>query len=318
MRKLLMAKEPLIHIGFPKPASKWLQRYLFQPQQDHIQLMDPFQTHAHFKIPPVLTFQPEKVQAFLKEQIGLKDVGNDKTPVITSEVLCGSPFCGGYDRKELADRLKLVFPEGKILIIIREQKAMILSLYKSVVTWGLPHSLKQFINPLNPEIVPQFNFEYLRYDRVVSYYHLLFGKERVLVLPFEKLLKEPNAFVTAIHEFSGQTDGLQEKLTRLPYNKKSNASPPITRLLMQHWVNYLFVATAFNYSGLFRDRKGPFFKCLNPLMRVSRILPEYVHQRVKTCCKSYIQSQTQGEFAESNRALETLLQIDLSSFGYEV
>ena len=52
-----------------------------------------------------------------------------KVPVISHERLSGYPHSGGHDSKEIAHRLAAVFPNAKVVIVIREQKSMILSNY---------------------------------------------------------------------------------------------------------------------------------------------------------------------------------------------
>ena len=50
--------------------------------------------------------------------------------------LSGHPYSGGYDSRMIADRVAEVFPEARILIVIREQRSMIVSTYKQYVNAG--------------------------------------------------------------------------------------------------------------------------------------------------------------------------------------
>jgi hypothetical protein len=53
--------------------------------------------------------------------------------VITDERLSGNPQSGGYDSRELADKTPRTFPDSKMLIVVREQTAIIYSSYKQYV-----------------------------------------------------------------------------------------------------------------------------------------------------------------------------------------
>ncbi len=309
---------PLIHIGFPKAASTWLQKYLFQPDQGYIKIMNPIDAQLNLIDPPALSFEPQTVHAFLRKQIKQRDPQERSIPVITSEALSGKPYGGGYNRKELADRLKTIFPQARVLIIVREQKSMILSLFKLVVNWGLPHSLAQFLNPIDPRIAPQFNYDYLCYDKVVAYYQLLYGKKNVLVLPFEQFKMDPASFIGALKYFSPHQDKLPKNATPLPYDAKVNISPPITHLILRHWINYYLLKTPFNYSGPITNQKGFLFRCIKYSLGIQKFLPDAVNRHIKDKYKSYIKTQTLGKFGESNRALEKLIQTDLSQYGYDV
>jgi hypothetical protein len=311
---------PLIHIGFPRSASTWLQTCLFQPEQGFPQIMDPVSAHMNFIESPVFTFRPEKVEKWMAEKIGASGPKWPKgaTPVITQEGLAGKIFGAGYNGKEIADRIKTVLPEGKILIVIREQKAILLSLYNLYIKWGLPHSLGQLLNPIEPRIAPQFKYVYLHYHLIVSYYQGLFGKDKVLVLPFEQFISQPDSFARSIFEFSGNMEDYESRLNRLPFKTKVNASEPFMRLKWQRWVNYMFITSAFNYSGLIKNRERSWLmKILNQSMRVFDHLPERVHQRAKKKAAAFIEKESRGKFADSNRALEDLIQMDLSPYGYE-
>ena len=58
------------------------------------------------------------------------------SPVVSFERFSGNPFSGGYDSKEIADRLVQVFPDARVLVVVREQRSMIVSTYKQYVREG--------------------------------------------------------------------------------------------------------------------------------------------------------------------------------------
>lgn len=312
-------KAPLIHIGFPRSASTWLQSYLFNQEHGFAKIMGPIDVQLNLIDPPAFAFEPDKSKAFIGQKTADIEGLKNRVPVITSEALCGSAFGGGYDGKELADRLHMVCPDGRILIIVREQKALIFSLYALIIQWGLPHSMKQFLNPVGPRIAPQFNYEWLQYDRIVSYYHDIFGKHRVLVLPFEQFTTEPERFIKSLNAFSGNWQYSEGDSHDLPFNIKSNSNPMYLRLVFQRWINYVFLSSAFNYSGFIKDtKKSSLLKYIRACQGIPDVFPNFVNERAKKGCQKYIEEEARGKFAESNRKLNDLVNLDLSTYGYEM
>jgi hypothetical protein len=57
-------------------------------------------------------------------------------PMVSSERLSGNPHSGGYDSAVLAERLHQVFPGARVLVMIREQRSMILSSWAQYVRVG--------------------------------------------------------------------------------------------------------------------------------------------------------------------------------------
>ena len=57
-------------------------------------------------------------------------------PVLSNEEFSGNPHSGSYQSLENARRLHRIFPEAKVLIVIRRQVDQILSSYKQYVSRG--------------------------------------------------------------------------------------------------------------------------------------------------------------------------------------
>lgn len=126
---------PLIHIGYPKSGSTWLQRNVFRNPK-----LGFFEQSRH-KVTELLiapnTFDFEAAtcrQQFLPDIQQAQERGLHS--VLSQEMLTGRAHTGGYNGATNAERLAQVFPNAKILIVIREQKRMILSSYKQYVKGG--------------------------------------------------------------------------------------------------------------------------------------------------------------------------------------
>ena len=201
--------QPLIHIGYPKALSSWLQKELFIPEMGFWPAMRPLSVQRRFIDPAPFFYRSEPIGKWLRDQLS-----EDKSlvPVISSESLSGNMRHGGYNAEQLARRISDTFSEPKILCIIREQKQLIRSLYSEVVKWGMPHSIANFLQPNRFRIAPQYRHEYLQFDGLVAHYQQRFGVENVLVLPYEMFCHTPGQFVDRVSTFSGVSSAYDETI----------------------------------------------------------------------------------------------------------
>src|SRR5690606_25025320 len=175
---------PLIHIGYPRTGTTWLQKMLFAsppfaPLGGKPKALGLRMVYGTKWLRDPLDFDPEAIRAIH----AATPCGNDKIPVISDEGLCGKPIRGGIDSAEIASRIFTCFPEAKILITVREQASHTKSLYDLWLRAGGRCSLKAFITPGEEYRVPLFRPDCLRYDRLARHYATQYGAENVLVLP---------------------------------------------------------------------------------------------------------------------------------------
>ena len=157
---------PLIHIGYNKAASTWLQKRFFKNPKTGFQWTrkGPGTGVTALASARPLEFSVEKSRAiFAAELESARAKG--LTPVVSLERLAGHPFSGGFDSKELAHRLTGVFPGARFLAVFREQKSMIVSTFKQYVKAGGTSSLERFIDPPRHRHVrlPQFDLHHFEY-----------------------------------------------------------------------------------------------------------------------------------------------------------
>ena len=147
---------------------------------------------------------------------------------------------------------------------------MILSRYAQFVRGGGWKSVERYVDAFDAEEFPRWSFiyrDYLRYDRLISYYQGLFGPARVLVLPFEMFVAAPVDFVHQIVDFAGAK--LRGDLPSFE-NTKSRISA--ASIGFRRWLNpFLTVdrgnpfgvlmpdAIYFRYARFLRRLDGPVF-----------------------------------------------------------
>src|SRR5262249_30314594 len=139
---------------------------------------------------------------FFEEGLG-RCAGGPGVPIISNEDLCGNPLQRIYTGRYVADRLHAAFPRAKILIGVREQKAIALSLYRQYLTdFQGDFPLETFVGRGNeqPGFTPILRPDHLEYHRAVGYYQHLYGRKNVLVLPIELLRRDPESYVRSILE----------------------------------------------------------------------------------------------------------------------
>ena len=122
----------LIHIGFFRTASTFLQKRVFPIIDDSFK----FEHNLRLILDNLvyansLTFNQKKTIPIFKEYLS-----NKKIKILSYECLSGHPYSGGINQNEILQRLKVMFPNSSILIIFREQRDHIKSIYKKYIREG--------------------------------------------------------------------------------------------------------------------------------------------------------------------------------------
>ena len=112
--------------------------------------------------------------------------------------MSGGIHSGGFDSRDICERLNTCFPNGKVLIVIREQKSMLYSAYSQYIKGGGSYSIKEYLFPKTKKVKGLFKFNYLEYHHLIEYYYKYFGKNNVLVLPYEMMKEDQERFLQNI------------------------------------------------------------------------------------------------------------------------
>ena len=309
---------PLIHIGYHKTGTTWLQRCLFcRADLGFVPLDEHRDIHQQIVFPHPLDYDPQRCRQYF--QVRFEPIASQgKLPVLSAERLCGNPHSGGYDSKEIADRLAATFPEARILIVLREQKSIILSTYKQYVRAGGSASIRQYLCP--PERgrsrVPMFDFDHFKYDRLLSHYQRLFGKENVLAMPYEWFSNEPRDYVARIVSFAGLQvpDAL---LNDLPFQKKENEGLSGLAVALKRRLNPVVQEDRLNPVPWF-----PLTKAERLLRRtvgaVDRIVPRRIAQALEARLRAVVCEQVGDRYKHSNARTGELIGMALDRFGYDL
>jgi hypothetical protein len=308
--------EPLLHIGYPKTGTTWLQRHLFDNRQLGFQRANVGLIRERFTGGNPFDFDAEACRAALRPEIE-QALAVGCRPVFSYERLTGHAFFGGYDARTLADRLHAAYPRARVLVVIREQRSVIYSGYQQYVRGGGGLGLRGYLRPpCRPRrVAPGFRLDYYAYHHLIGYYRGLFGAAGVLVLPFEKFRQEPVAFVEEVCRFA-EVQAPADAVRSLPYGSKANAGMRPLTVALTRRLNQLFARTEFNPAPpvplpeSLRRAPGLFAEA------VSRLAPASLHRWVERRMKGIVAAAVQGVYEASNDCTSRLIGIDLSSYGY--
>jgi hypothetical protein len=235
--------------------------------------------------------------------------------------LAGQAFSGGHDVKEIADRLKAVLPEARILAVIREQRSIIVSTYKQYVKAGGAASLRAFLEPAADEglRVPSFDLGYFEYHHLLGYYRTLYGAGNVLVLPYEQLVGDREGFVRHVADFAGRPvpgDVLARMLKTKPTNPAQSALVlGATRALNRFGPrNELSPAPILDSPRVAALAKRVREKLDPAELPFARDLAARSEQRLR----ERVAAAVGDRYAESNRITAELFDLDLAGHGWPV
>lgn len=303
----------LLHIGYHKCASTVLQDQLFARADGPFRMATNEPRHAlvhRFVVPQPLCFDPQETRAHYEPYIE-KIRSGGHIPVLSHERFSGYPPSGGYDSGNIAERLHATFPEARILMLIREQRASIFSMYLQYITDGGELSLSAYLDDQKPYLkrMPAFSAEFYRYHRLLRHYRKLFGSDRVLCLPCEIFLHDGGAFVQRL---CGFVDKPAPDIVFEPQNTQRSISfQMLQRLVNRHLSRnelsrrgILGLPQAHKRFGALR--KFPPFNAL-----------AFLDSKITARMKAEIAARFDGKFTESNAITSELIGVDLAEFGYQ-
>lgn len=198
---------PVVHIGFHKTATTWFQSQVYPNAISHRWIPRDRARRALLD-PNGLSFDADEARR------QLLDPADPRPPVICEENLSGYLHNGGLHglmAPEAARRIREVFPDALIVIMIRAQPQMISASYVQYVRGGGTFGPRRYLFASDyftgarrhAYKLPLFAFEHFEYDRLVAYYDALFGPDNVLVLPYEALRRDADGFLDRFADLAG-------------------------------------------------------------------------------------------------------------------
>lgn len=302
---------PLVHIGLHKTGTTFLQRNIFgAPQTPLHQVWGFGEIVERVILPHPMRFDAAAHRAAFDAAWNALSDGRG-VPVISHEALSGVPSAGRYNGHEIAGRLHEIFPDARIVIGIREQRAMIRSLYDEYVTRGGSESLEDFLGVgiVRPGFRPTCRMDHFEYDMHWRRYATLFGPGNVLVAPLELLARDQTAYLARLFAFTGVEVPASAGLP--PRNVGRGALTLECERLLNHVIRI--------NRGRYEDYAAyPWpYRARNRLLRlIQRAAPARWHARRERRMHALIAGIAGEGFAASNRRLAELTGLDLAALDY--
>lgn len=224
-------KNTVIHIGGMRTASTFLQNIFANHSQINLNLKSRF-----FSYDPYF-YERNDYLNWLSDSCKVINIDSDenyslsrfksilldrKTTSLKSELDVIS-----HDQIKMANRLKLIYPDAKVIMVIREQKKWIQSVYKhDIQHFGLDSNFSDF---LESELGNSY-IDAGDYFQIYSLYANLLGKANVKLFLFEHLQEDPYQFLKALFNFIGLDYDDMERIERKNVNY-SNATIYLLRIL---------------------------------------------------------------------------------------
>ena len=258
---------------------------------------------------------------------------------LSAEEFLDTERAGGVDYDVALSRYKDIFPDSKVLIVIRNQPSLIYSYYQQHVRHGYTRKIDTFIKELTWN-AQQSIWGRLCFDRIYQITTDIFSD--VLLLPFELIAVDSDEFVSQLNQFfgmgakmSGVTSGHKHRSdAQVPCGaNRINPSPSSATTETMRLLNLVFRHGFGNtYHSILPDHMvghGRFhMNRLNwgePSGNLTWSVKKWAHRignRLPTSSSiredfyNRHKDLFRDNFAESNVRLENLLTLNLGRYGY--
>jgi sulfotransferase family protein len=303
----------MFHIGLHKTGTTWFQKQ-FYPRVAGYRLVERRLVRSVLLAQSPLAFNA----AAARKALGLDE---GAPAILCEEDLSGVLHNGGlltdYVAKEIARELHAIAPDAKVVIFVRNQVSMAASLYQQYVREGGTSSVRHYLFPedylhlgrIRPLKVPRFDFSALEYDRLIAHYDSLFGRERVFAFAYEHFARDAPAFLSDFCAELGiaMPSGIDRR--RLNSSYRAGLIPVarflnlFTRRSVADKIAVLHIPYWYPARKLLLDR-------LNRLPLFGRV------PAAENVLGSQVSGWIRQRFAESNRALQERLGVNLEELGY--
>tara|TARA_R110002072_G_scaffold89232_4_gene199959 strand:+ start:86724 stop:87701 length:978 start_codon:yes stop_codon:yes gene_type:complete len=314
----------LVHIGYHKTATSWLQEYLFGNEKVGFSAFTFPNLNRSTKPKVLLKSASEALWGDKdRQELGPFSIDQDRlsilsgsantVAVVSNERLSGSPHTGGYDSDTNCKKIRTAWPHAKIFIVVREQKTLIQSCYYQYLKEGGTRSLAAYISQSRQRAYPAFSLNYFNFIPLIDRYIGEFGRSSVLVLPWELFRYQPESFISRLLEFAELPVNIQD----LPFSESVNVkrNPWLMKRLrflnLAHQMFRIEKSPFLGESFAYRTSSIALLKNAGSPLRVSTEKEAELSQITKSVGDRYKEGNTRLQ-------KEILPEYDLRSFGYDL
>lgn len=222
-----------IGIGAQKSGTSWAYACLYE----HPQICAPVKEIHFFSRPRF-----EKGRAWYEGHFSACKTGKQKGEFSTSYLYS----------EEASTRIQSLYPQAKIIAILRNPVARAVSHYRNAIKSGEITEAVSFENFVQQE---KSVLEQGLYSIQLERYIKLFPSEQMLVLVYEDIKKDPKAFMKTIYQFLGVDDVFEASMLYSEINVARTPKAVYLDRLMHH-VSEFLRATGFDKVVHFIRKTG--------------------------------------------------------------
>ena len=300
-------KPHLIHIGLPKCASTFLQKVIFPNIKD----VDIYVNSFTERLPKYMDFiyrlsinydsfkDQNREECQLKnEEILQASAGtfkvetSEKRHLISSEGLVGSVLNPALCASQLSNFLGRTVPNSRILIVIRNQKDWMQSIYKQMfVMRSVGLNAPEFNVIYGSDSSNAFiKYQELDWSLITSTYSHEFGGKNVFVIPYELLRQDPNMFLKILKDWAGVDIDVRKG-----------------------WMNKIIDPNDLSIKKIIREFRSN--SSLKDTIQNIRRINHLQKKNTQYICENETNILFE-ELLEKNKALQNVCTVDLKELGY--
>lgn len=303
----------VIHIGFSKCASTFLQTYFRQHPDIFLVLKShyfaPFE-HCHFDEPA-----KRYTDLFSEKETSQVAIESDEHIILPlHHPVLDSAATTLESVTELSARIRSIQPTTKLIIVVRNQADLILSRYSEYMLAGGSLNFDRFVRELLECSTDGVNYFQNYYSRIWEALTSEFSKENVLLIFQEDLKKNEALVMSELCEFLGVK--FYPAGGKDPRSRRVGLSLTGMRM-MRIWNSLIVRRPAKSYRRA--EVVGPYslYKSLQLLIRIVDLyLPSLLKGDKHKLLAQPIVDQVRSEFSQDNARLAELLNRNLEEIGY--
>lgn len=307
----------LVHPGFYKSASTWLQKCFFLPEFGYGQILNPLSLQLSLVHPSDSDFDPVRARQEIAAEVAAISA-RGLQPVLSSEAFAGDLLRGGCNSGRNTGRIGQVLEaRPRILLVVREQRRLLRSVYKTLVFFGADQSLRSLLKLPAGQDERRFHPGFLQFQQLAERYRELFGADALRVLPYEWFCQEPRAFLDAVRAHSNLAPLTDEQFRAAPVTQIINANESLLFIETQRWLNRLNGTAKNDYRG--RKAGNDFDRVMRRIAwhkRNARATP--LDELLERRFTSRVKTATAGMYGPGNRRIQAFCPVDLEQFGYDM
>ncbi len=287
----------IIHVGYPRAGSKFLQRNIFPHIKElsylNYQFLENEDKQIVKEVLQEVVYRNKIMMDYSKMRKEINWITNKYNLISNENFICDIKLKDNWVNQATlnCEKLKELFPKAKIILVIRNQIDMIESFYREELTIGTQFTFKEYFEYLQKN----FLLDIFKYSKVLQMYFDSFGKKNVKVILFDNLVKK-----SILKEFQ---DFLKCSFDQSNINFiKTNYSMSDSALRLIKFISKFMSKTGI----LHKDKNSMFYSTIKKIRNYEYSLGKLIKLRRKNFSNTFI-NQIERFYEKDNRVTAKML-----------